>query len=377
MIIQARNTLADNAPLTYLTYSEVAGTSVIRWKNADQMAASWALQLGAVGVDQSEVVVLGITTPAGTAGTLAGATLYEHPADTPIYGIKYDQVVFEVSTVGTTGTAAPISGGTVTVQPNSLYTIYDHTAGSITYAYKTYFKNSVTGSTSQESDWITYAGYSFYSLAKLRERVRGRVYNSDYLKDEDINNYLNEWLQIMNNMMLDTNEDYGLGTTSIAYASNVELGTMTATDFRGGFKRVWWVDASGTYQATKMDSNSFSPTKVFNSTAPYYYMQGDSVIGRKPADNAGTFLVEYNKQTPMLINDTDEIPVPMQSFTKSFVDYGNAMALNKDNKDGTRFEASATNQLQLFRTQLAPRNTSSNTMIDIVEEVGTSDNYGF
>lgn len=375
MIIQARNILDLQAPLTYTTYPEVAGTNVLRWKNADQMQASWAVQVGATGIPQSEIVLLSSSAPAGTAGTLTANTLFEHPSDTPLYGIKYDQVVFEVSTVGTAGTAMPITNGTVTIQPNSQYTIFDHTSGSTSYAYKTYFRNSVLGSTTAESDWITSAGFSFYSLAKIRERVRGRFYNSDFLMDSDIDNYTNEWLQMMHNVQVDVNEDYGLGTTSIAYATNIELGTVSATDFRGGFKRVWYVDNSGTHTATKMDSNSFDPNRSFNNTAPFYYMQGDTVIGRKPTDTAGTFIVEYYKQTPVLVNDTDELPLPMQPFTKSFIDYGNAMGLHKDNKHDVAapFESSAASQLGMFKTQISPRNVSSSTNIDIVEGVGDDD----
>jgi hypothetical protein len=375
MLIQTRNLLPEQAPYTYTTYPEVAGTNVMRWKNADQMQPSWAVQVGATGIPQSEIVVLGTANPSGTAGTLTANTLFEHPSDTPLYGIKYDQIVFEVSTTGTGGVALPITNGTVTIQPNAQYTMFDHTSGTTSYAYKTYFRNSVLGSTTTESDWITPAGFSFYSLAKIRERVRGRLYNSDYLLDGDIDNFTNEWLQMMHNAQVDVNEDYGLGTTTIAFATNIELGTMTATDFRGGFKRVWLVDASGTYTANKMDSNSFSPTRIFTTLEPFYYMQGDTVIGRKPSEAAGTFVVEYYKQTPMLVNDTDELPIPMQSFTKSFIDYGNAMSLHKDNKhqEASPYEASAAAQLAMFKTQIAPRNVSSSSMMDIVESASDSD----
>lgn len=375
MIVRTRNTLDQQAPVTYTTYPEVAGTNVLRWKNPNGFALSWGVQVGATGIPQSEVMVLSSSTPAGTAGTFTANTLYEHPTDTPLFAIKYDQVVFERSTAGTSGTASPMTSGTVTIQANNAYTIFDDTTGSVSYAYRTYFRSSVLGVNSAESDWITPTGFSFYSLAKIRERVRGRLYNSDYLQDGDIDNFTNEWLQMMHNAQVDVNEDYGLGTTSIAFASNVELGTMTATDFRGGFKRVWLVDASGTYIATKMDSNSFSPSRIFSTLTPFYYMQGDTVIGRKPSESAGTFFVEYYKQTPLLVNDTDELPVPMQSFTKSFIDYGNAMALHKDNKhqEAASYESSAAGQLVMFKTQIAPRNVSSNSMVDIVESVGNDD----
>lgn len=377
MIISVKNNLTVNAPFTYSTYQEVAGTNVIRWKNADQMQASWALQVGATGIPQSEIVLLGVASPAGTAGTLTANTLFEHPAETPLYGIKWDQIVFEVATAGTSGTAVPITNGTVAIQPNSETTFFDHTNALTTYAYKTYFRNSVLGSVSAESDWLTSSGFTYFSLAKIRQRIRNRLYNSDFIQDDSvITDWINEWLQMMHNAQVDVNEDYGLGTVGIAFGANVELGTVTATDFRGGFKRVWSVDASGTFPAQKMDSNSYSPSRIFNNTNPYFYMQGDSVIGRKPSETAGTYIVEYNKQTPILVNDTDEIPVPMQSYTKSFVDYGNAMALNKDNKDGSKFEGAALAQLGDFKQKIAPRNTTSNTMIDIVESTG-DDTYGF
>ncbi len=372
MIISILNNQTIGAPVTYTTYPEVAGTNILRWKNADQMQASWAVQVGATGIPQSEIAILSSSAPAGTAGTLTGNTSFEHPTDTPIYGIKYDQVVFEVSNTGTTGAAIPITNGTVTIQPNGSITIFDHTNALSTYAYKTFYRNSVTGSVSSESDWQIPSGFSFFALANIRNRIRGRLYNSDYLQDSDIDYFTNEWLQMMFNAQIDVNEDYGLGTMGIAYGAGVELGTVTASDFRGGFKRVWYQDGSGTYQATKMDSNSFMPSQIFNNTAPRYYMQGDTVIGRKPIDSAGTFIVEYYKQTPILVNDTDVLPVPMQAFTKSFIDYGVAMALHKDNKhiEAAPFEASASGQLKMFKTAISPRNVSSNTMIDIVESVG-------
>lgn len=333
MIIQNRNILDINAPSTALTNAEVAGTGVIRWVNPNGFGANYAIQIGKTGLENSEVVLLSSSTPAGTAGTLASNTLYEHPTDTPIYAIKFDQVVFEVSTTGTTGTAAPITNGTVTIQPNSPYTVFDHTTGTTSYAYKTYYKNSATGETTIESDWITYPDYSFYSLAKLRQRVKDRLYDSSFISNDlMIDDWLNEYLTMMNNVMVDVNEDYAIGTTQIAFTGGQELGTFTATDYKGQLKRAWLSDGSGTYIMTRMDSNSFDPARIFNNTNPFYYMQGDTVIGRKPSDSAGTITFEYYKSAPQLVNDYDILPQPMWDYTKGFVDYAEAQALQKDSK---------------------------------------------
>ena len=104
MIIQTRNFLTSEpwVPITRSTHLEVAGTNVIRWENPNAFQASWAVQIGDTGEEQSEIMLLSASTPNGTAGTMTANSLYEHPADTPVYGIKYNQVVFQHYLGGTT-----------------------------------------------------------------------------------------------------------------------------------------------------------------------------------------------------------------------------------------------------------------------------------
>jgi hypothetical protein len=63
--------------------------------------------------------------------------------------------------------AAPIANGTINIQPDSQYTIFDDTTGTTTDAWKTYYRSSALSVITTESDWITSGGYSFYSLAKI------------------------------------------------------------------------------------------------------------------------------------------------------------------------------------------------------------------
>ena len=74
--------LDQQAPVTYTTFSEVAGTNVLRWKNPAGFSASWGVQIGATGIPQSEVLLLSGLTPGGTAGSFTGNTAYEHPTET-------------------------------------------------------------------------------------------------------------------------------------------------------------------------------------------------------------------------------------------------------------------------------------------------------
>ena len=84
MVIQTFNNQIVNTPQTFLTNTANTGDSVIGWKNPSGFSANYAIQLGRTGEEQTEIVLLGASTPAGTAGTITGTLLYPHPVDTPI-----------------------------------------------------------------------------------------------------------------------------------------------------------------------------------------------------------------------------------------------------------------------------------------------------
>lgn len=379
MLIQTINNLTINAPKTYLASSVNAGTNVLPFKNNPGFSSSWAIQIGNTGESQSEIVLLTTGVPGGTLGTVTANTLYDHPSDTPIFGVKYDKLVFERSTTGTAGTATVMTNGTVPIQTMSTVTFFDDTTGTTTYAYKTFFQASQLLVNSTESDWITFPSLQFYSLSRIKQRVKDKLISAGYvdginIDDAMVEDWINEWLEQMTNTAIDVNEDYQLGTATLAFNVNQEIGTIPMTDFKGGFKRVWVADPSGTYQATKMDSNSFSPNKTFTNTYPYFYMQGDNIIGRMPSDLQGTMIFEYYKLNPVLTEDTDTLPITMRGYTKSFVDYGHAQALFKDQKiqEATMKIQEANQMMQKFKTEISPRNVTGVTLIDIVEDTGNN-----
>lgn len=384
MIVRTRNILSDSAPKTFLTNPEVAGTNILRWKNANGFNASWAIQVGETGEEQTEVVNLNSSTPAGTAGTLTANTSYPHPENTPIYGIKYDQVVFERSTTGTSGVATPIASGTITYMPDykdnlsNTVTIFDDTSGSSSYAYKTYFRSSALSVNSTESDWITSAGFTFYSLAALRERAKERVWNAKYLSDDFLTNGINEWKDELTNSVIQVNEDYAIGTVDVSFGT-AGLGTITSTDFKQ-MKRLWFTtDGINYYQSRKMDSNSFPPTQQWNSTQPQHYYQGDNIFGVKPDGSVGTARIEYYKLNSRLVNDTDELPVPMRGYTKTFIDYLENLALRKDGKytEAQGPLAEAVRGKQQFLVELSPRDKTGQDYINIKEAISGDDWYPF
>jgi len=237
MIIKAGNPQTNSTPKTYLAVAQGTGVGTIYIKNANGFQANWAIQIGESGEELSEIVLANGATPSGTQIVTAANTVYAHAADTPVYGIKYNQVVFAKSTSGTAGTATPIASGTVNITPDqrdsagNSFTQYDDTSGASTDAYRAYLLNSATSGSTSFSDWITPGGFTFYSLAKLRDRVKNKLWDSKYIKDETaINDWINEWKDNMTNAVMAVGEDYALGTVDVAFGTE-GLGTISTADF--------------------------------------------------------------------------------------------------------------------------------------------------
>ena len=375
MIIRVQNSLHEKAPLTYLTNTEAAGTTIFRVRNMSAFGSSWAIQVGETGESQTEVLLLaGNPTQGGTLGTSTAASLYEHPSDTPVYGIKFNQIVFERSTVGTAGTATAITDGTVTYQANSEHTIFDDTSGSLSYGYRVAFRNSVLGTNSVESDWLTPAGPTFYSLSKIRQRIKDKLWNSDYITDDHtIDDWINEWKDEMANSVISVNQDYALGTADFAFGTS-GLGTITTGDFKQVRRFEVTYNGIDYYLSTKSYISDNYPDEVFSSTHPYHYYLGNTVFRVLPSDTAGTARLTFYQFGTTMVNDTDELPQPMKSFTKSFVDYGEAQALRKDGKNDWQTKlGEAQNSKQEFVNQLSPRDQSSQQQINIVEPTSGDD----
>ena len=369
MIIRAQNTLGEDSPKTYLMNTEVAGTTIFRLRNTNGFGSSWGVQIGNTGEEQTEVLILSGNPGAGTLGTTTAVSRFEHPSDTPVYAIKYNQVVFERSTDGTTGTAAPMTDGTITYQADSLFTLFDDTSGSSTYGYRTYFRNSVLGVNTTESDWWTSAGLSFYSLGKLRERTKSKLWNANFLTDPVIDEWTNECKDKLTNAAIQANEDYSLGTVDIGFGT-AGLGTVTTGDFKQ--PRRLWVTYNGNdfYQSTKIDANDDFPNRTYISTHPYHYWFGNDIFQVNPAESGGTARIMFYRQGTPMVNDTDELPRFMRGNTDVFVEYNLLQAQYKDGKLGLADKKTAEQIIiREFVEHLAPRDKTGAEYVDLIEPI--------
>jgi len=371
MIIKVRNLLDDKAQYSFLSFGEASGVTSVRIKNINAFQASWAVQIGKTGEEQAEIKVLGTATPSGTAITLATASTYDHPSDTPVYAIKYDKLIFKRSTSGTAGTATALTNGTVPITPDSLYTQFDDTSAADGYAYKASFLNSITTEETADSDWLTTDGFPFDALAAMRQRVKNKLFGSRFLnQDAIINDWLNEWLDDMDQAAIKVNKDYLMGTVNIPFGTN-GFATVTATDFVD-LKRVWIsYNSSEKYQSTKRDLTNIYPNEVFSMTHPYHSWMGDTVFQVNPPESGGTAELVYYARSSKLNDDGDRLPHVMRPYSASFVNYALSEAYYLDNSDaaGDRFFQKAIQAKQEFVNQITPRNFTNTEMMQLTNEV--------
>jgi hypothetical protein len=196
------------------------------------------------------------------------------------------------------------------------------------------------------------------------------LYDASFIQsDETINDWINEWLEHMNNAAIHVNKDYSMGTVNVAFGT-AGLGTITATNFKDIRKVDITTDGNNYYTAQRVAQTDFYPQQQFLQSYPVWYPFGDSVFGVKPDGQAGTARLSYYTMATSLDDDGDELPVPMRAYTKSFVDYGVAQALQVDGKPSEAKEklSQAEGALSQFVSDITPRSYSGPRFIKIVDD---------
>jgi hypothetical protein len=349
-----------------------AGAGTIHLKNISGFENQYAIQIGQTGQEQAEIFIGG--NPSGSAIPLNSGTLkFDHPQDTPVFQIHYDKVIVKRSTSGTAGTASSIA--TVSITPDSPFTVYNDTSGAATYAYKIQYYNSVSADLSSESDWFTPGGPSFYSLQKLRDRIKGRLNDAGFIKkDSIIDDWINEWVEQMTNEAIKVDKGYSLGTAAYAFGT-AGLGTITASLFKHANKIELTWDGVNYVNSREIPINSFSDSDTFASSAAKHYWQGDTVFGIKPNGQAGTARFTLSQLFTPMADDSDELPQFLRAYTTGCVEYGLYCAQGQDEKDpiAQGHYAKFMTQQNKFVNQITPRDQTGIKMIDFVEDIAEYD----
>ena len=382
MLINLTNSLTQTPGIqvTYVATAVSAGGTQSPVKNVGGFNASWAAQIGQTGEEVSEIMLVS-GSPSGTMlnfGTspshAAGTLLYGHAQDTPIYQIHYDQLILNRSTTGTAGAFSPLA--TISLQPDNQYTQYNDSTGAVGYAYYAQYYNSLTGDVSGSSSIFTPGGPTFYSLQKIRQRIKDKLYSAGYVRDDSlITDWINEWMENMTNQAIKVNQGYLLGTNAYSFGT-AGLGTITDTYFKQAVKvEVTW-DGVTYIPSREMAMREFSESDFFNAFAPRHVWVGENVFEILPHTMAGSAKFTYAQRFTPLVNDSDEPPLTLKAYTTSATEYALSVAYGLDQKDAEsqqHYQQYMKGQ-EDFISQITPRDQTGMKMIDIVESVsGTED----
>jgi hypothetical protein len=382
MLINLTNSLTQTPgiQLTYVATAVFAGGTQSPVKNIGGFNANWAVQIGQTGEEVSEIMLVS-GSPSGTMlnfGTspshAAGTLLFGHAQDTPIYQIHYDQLILNRSTTGTAGAFSAIA--TISLQPDNQYTQYNDSTGAVGYAYYAQYYNSLTGDVSGSSSIFTPGGPTFYSLQKIRQRIKDKLYSAGYVRDDSlITDWINEWMENMTNQAIKVNQGYLLGTNAYSFGT-AGLGTITDTYFKQAVKvEVTW-DGVTYIPSREMAMREFSESDFFNAFAPRHVWVGENVFEILPHTMAGSAKFTYAQRFTPLVNDSDEPPLTLKAYTTSATEYALSVAYGLDQKDAEsqqHYQQYMKGQ-EDFISQITPRDQTGMKMIDIVESVsGTED----
>lgn len=174
MILTVDNPETTDLEKSYLANPYTAGTTSIEVKNNDRFVANDRIMLGEMGHEKTEVVTVSAVNANGTTIT-TGATLFDHPADTPVYKLRFDQAKFYRSTDGIDGTYSVVSTQALDVDNANLTTIYDDVSGLSTYYYKMTVYHSISAVESEYSDPIGGTGWRREQVGAIIDEILQEV----------------------------------------------------------------------------------------------------------------------------------------------------------------------------------------------------------
>ena len=377
MLINLSNSLTSQQGLqqTYLGAAISAGGTTSPVKNIAGFINNWAVQIGQTGEEVAEIMnISGV--PSGTAlnfGTSpshpAGTFLSGHSLDTPLYQIHYDQIILYRSTGGTGGAFGSLTA--INITPNNLYTQYDDTTGADGYAYYAQYYNSVNGDLGGSSSIFIPGGPTYYSLQKLRSRIKDKLYSAGYIRDDSvITDWINECYEKLTNAAIKVNQNYLLGTAMYGFGTS-GLGTVTDSTFKQPIKLEVTYDNVTFIPSRKIEVRDYTESDYFSVDSPRHAWIGETTFEILPHQQIGSVKMTYSQRFTPMVNDSDELTQTLKAYTTTFTEYCLSVAYGLDQKD-----AESQQHYQLygegkndFVQEITPRDLTGVELIDIADSI--------
>lgn len=164
IIVIGNQELLKGADSSNIKSQANTGDLMISVYSIQDFSISDIILIGEFGNEDSEIVKVHASTyPSGSTVTLASAMTKDHPADTKVYIIPYDQIEISYSAT-TTGSKTVLN--TISVDPESVNTDYKELTQSSGYFF-TRYKNSTDSTYADYSDPIPYGGFATNTVSSL------------------------------------------------------------------------------------------------------------------------------------------------------------------------------------------------------------------
>ena len=207
---------------TYLSADVSSGASTITVQSITGFAIDQILLISEIEQEKTEIIKThASTSPTGTTITLASNLIFDHPQDTKVYIIDWDQV--EISWASTTtGTKSVLD--TIDIQVDQKETLYDETTKSSGY-YFTRFKNTIDTIYSSYSDAVPYAGYADNTVFMIKKRALDSI-------DETIGELITH--EFLNEALWQGRREYhdAIGKRPFRRIFNKDIGNVTTGMFK-------------------------------------------------------------------------------------------------------------------------------------------------
>ncbi len=214
--------LTRGQKFTYLSSDAASAASTLNVQSIVGFTINQILCIGEVGQEKTEIIKThAATAPTGTTITLASALTFDHPQDTKVYLVNWDQAEFS-HTVTSDGTKTVMN--TIALQPDQDQTQYDDTTYSSGY-YFYRLKNSILSVYSAYSDPLPYGDYADNTVMAIKQRALESI-------NENIGNLITH--SFLDQCLWQARREYhnSPGKRPFRRAYNSDLGNVTTGMFR-------------------------------------------------------------------------------------------------------------------------------------------------
>ena len=325
--------LTRGAKFSYLADNYSSGTNPISVISDVGFADNDYLLLGEFGSETSEIVqIKGI--PSSNSITLESATEFAHAESTKVTILKYNQVKF-YHTATTTFSSIENPLGTVDIQADSYYTIYQDTVQTTGYSWFCFY-NAETVKTSSNSNYMPYSNFGQNQIKTIIDNFYSAINNAEQklISNVDAFSYLNEAYSVIRSEFNLSNDEY--------FVASVDTITTVADtqeyDLESDFSKVvsvWNDDTNESVGFISLSKVSNYDNSSSNTTR--YYIRnsaGTAKIGFSPVPSEEViYKVRYKTGATILTSYSESIDLPDGGFflVINYMLFKSGMKLGKGN----------------------------------------------